>query len=107
MSSDIKITGRIISAGRVLAGVGRQDFARIAGLADDKMAALEDGGSALVRSEADKEAVFRALDYFGIVVISEDENMGAGVRLKFTRQDVQQITRLEAEGGIVGADDAP
>jgi hypothetical protein len=33
--------------------------------------------------------------------------MGAGVRLKFTRQDVKQIARLEGEGGVVGSDDAP
>jgi len=29
------------------------------------------------------------------------------VRLKFTRQDVRQIGRLESERGIVGSDDAP
>lgn len=33
--------------------------------------------------------------------------MGAGVRLKFTRQDVKQIDRLESEGGIVRSDDVP
>jgi hypothetical protein len=27
--------------------------------------------------------------------------------LKFTRQDVRQIARLEDEGGVVGSDDAP
>ena len=33
--------------------------------------------------------------------------MGAGVRLKFTRQDVKHINRLEGEGGMVRSDDAP
>jgi len=33
--------------------------------------------------------------------------MGAGVRLKFTRQDVKQIMRLEGEVGIVRSDDTP
>ena len=47
------------------------------------------------------------MDFFGVVVIDEGDGMGAGVRLKFSRQDVRQITRLESEGGIVGADDAP
>lgn len=32
--------------------------------------------------------------------------MGAGIRLKFTRQDVKQILRLEGEGGIAGSDGA-
>jgi len=42
-----------------------------------------------------------------VIVIEESDGMGAGVRLKFTRQDVRQIARLEGEGGIVGSDDAP
>jgi hypothetical protein len=33
--------------------------------------------------------------------------MGAGVRLKFTREDVAQLVRLEGEGGIARSDDAP
>lgn len=49
----------------------------------------------------------RAFETFGIVVIGESDGMGAGVRLKFTRQDVKQIGRLEAEGGIVSSDDVP
>jgi hypothetical protein len=42
-----------------------------------------------------------------VVVIDEADGMGAGVRLKFTRQDVKQIDRLESEGGIVRSDDVP
>jgi hypothetical protein len=33
--------------------------------------------------------------------------MGAGVRLKFTRQDARQIGRLETEGGVARSDDVP
>lgn len=40
-------------------------------------------------------------------MIDEAGGMGAGVRLKFTRQDVKKIARLGGEGGIVGSDDAP
>ena len=47
------------------------------------------------------------MDHFGVIIIEELDGMGAGVRLKFTRQDVSQIARLEGEGGIVGSDDAP
>jgi hypothetical protein len=43
MSSDVRITGRIMAAGRALAGVGREDFARIAGLPAEKVALIEAG----------------------------------------------------------------
>jgi hypothetical protein len=68
---------------------------------------MEASGSAWLHSESDAEAVIRAFEKFGVVVIEEDGSMGVGVRLKFTRQDVKQINRLESEGGIVRSDDAP
>lgn len=107
MGSDVKITGRIVAAGRVLAGIGRDDFAHIAGMPAEKIAVLEAGGSAWLQSVDDVGAITRALEHYGVVVIDEDCNLGAGVRLKFTRGDVAQIMRLEGEGGIVGSDDAP
>lgn len=107
MGSDVKVTGRIVAAGRTLAGIGREDFARISGIPAQKIAVFEAGGSAWLPTAQDVEAVMRALDHFGIVVVDEDDNLGAGVRLKFTRRDVGQIMRLEGEGGIVASDDAP
>lgn len=47
------------------------------------------------------------MNHFGILLIDEADELGAGVRLKFTRQDVRQVARLEGEGGIIGSDDAP
>jgi hypothetical protein len=102
-----KMTGRLIAAGRALAGVSREDFAGAAEISVETMGLLEAKGSARVDSEGDAEAVSRAFEKFGIVVVEEDGNMGAGVRLKFTRQDVKQISRLEGEGGLVRSDDAP
>lgn len=107
MSATFAITGRVAAAGRALAGISLADFAEAAGLAPDILASIERGGSAWVHPSERLEAMRRAFDLFGIVVISESDGMGAGVRLKLTRQDVRQITRLEGEGGIVGADDAP
>lgn len=107
MSFKTKITGRLVAAARALAGVSREDFARAAGVPADTMALMEANGSAWLHSEDDAEAVRRALENFGVVVIDEGDGMGAGVRLKFTRQDVKQILRLEGEGGIVRSDDAP
>lgn len=67
---------------------------------------MEANGSAWLHSKDDAEAVSRAFEKFGVIVIDEDDGMGAGIRLKFTRQDVKQILRLEGEGGIAGSDGA-
>lgn len=107
MTGNTRISGRLITAARGLAGVSPADFANAAGLSLDTLDLLERGGSAIVQSESDAEALKRSLVHFGIVIIEEGDGFGAGVRLKFTRQDVRQIVRLEGEGGKVGSDDAP
>ena len=107
MRPKTKMTGRLIAAGRALAGVSREDFAGAAEISAETMGLLEAKGSAWLDSEGEAEAVSRAFEKFGIVVVEEAGNMGAGVRLKFTRQDVKQINRLEGEGGMVRSDDAP
>lgn len=107
MNSKIKITGRLIAAARALAGISREDFAAAAGFPVETLRLLERSGSARLHSEQEADAVSRALEHFGVVVLGEADGMGAGVRLKFTRQDVRQIARLEGEGGIIGSDDAP
>jgi transcriptional regulator with XRE-family HTH domain len=107
MSGKTQISGRLIAAARALIGISQAEFASAAGLPVEALGLMEAGGSAWLRSERDVEAVSRALEYYGVIVIEESGGMGAGVRLKFTRQDVSQIARLEGEGGIVGSDDAP
>lgn len=107
MSAQIRMTGRLIAAARALAGISREAFASAAGIPAEAVALMEANGSAWLHSESDAEAVSSAFDHFGVVVVEEDGQMGAGVRLKFTRQDVRQIGRLEGEGGIVRSDDAP
>jgi transcriptional regulator with XRE-family HTH domain len=102
-----RISGRLIAAARALTGISQADFAEAAGLSRDAIGGMEAGGSALLQVDQDIEAVNRALEHFGVIIIDETDGMGAGVRLKFTRQDVRQIIRLEGEGGIVGSDDAP
>lgn len=102
-----EISGRLIAAARALTGVSRADFADAAGLPMERIGFMETAGSAFLQSDRDIKAVSHALEHFGVVVIDESDGMGAGVRLKFTRQDVKQIARLEGEGGIVGSDDAP
>jgi len=107
MTSRIKVTGRLLAAARALTGINREEFAAAAGVAPATITAMEANGSAWLHSESEAEAVCRAFDKFGVVVLDEADGMGAGVRLKFTRQDVRQIIRLEGEGGAVGSDDAP
>ena len=107
MSSKQRITGRMIAAARTLAGVSQAEFAIAAGLPVEALGSMEGSGSAWVQSDRDAEAVKRGMEHFGVVVVEESDGMGAGVRLKFTRQDVRQIARLEGEGGIVGSDDVP
>ena len=102
-----RITGRLIAAARVLVGVPQADFAASAGLSPTELQHLEAGGSAWVPPGRELTGPRAALDHFGVMVIDEGDGMGAGLRLKFSREDVRQITRLESEGGTIGADDAP
>jgi hypothetical protein len=107
MGSEVRLTGRLVAAGRALAGISTEDFALAAGITTERLALMEANGSAPLPTESDAEAADRAFDQFGVVAVSEGDGMGAGVRLKFTRQDVKQISRLEGEGGLVRSDDAP
>jgi DNA-binding transcriptional regulator YiaG len=107
MRSMMRISGRLIAAARALVGVSQADFAGACGLPVETLRRWEAGGSAWVSSDADVDAVMRGMSHFGVVIVEETDDMGAGVRLKFTRADVRQIARLEGEGGIVGSDDAP
>jgi DNA-binding XRE family transcriptional regulator len=107
MSVQSKLTGRLVAAARALVGISREDFAKAACVPAETIAAIEANGSAWLHTESEAEAARRALDHFGVVIVDEDGGMGAGVRLKFTRQDVKQLARLEGEGGPARADDAP
>jgi transcriptional regulator with XRE-family HTH domain len=107
MGHPLLITGRLISAARALTGISHSDLASATKMSLSRLTQLEAGGSAPVPSEHEANAVSRALESFGVVFIPEGDGMGAGVRLKFLRQDAKQIGRLENEGGMVGEDDVP
>lgn len=101
------LTGRLVAAARALTGISRADLATASGLDAEQMRLAEDSGSARVEGLADSKAILQALERFGVIVLPEADGLGAGVRLKFTRLDVKQITRMEGEGGPVGDDDVP
>lgn len=107
MTEETKVTGRLVAAARALAGISLEDFSQAAGLPVRTMSLIEANGSAWLNSDDDAAAVLRACGQFGIVLLDERDGMGAGVRLKFTRQDVKQILRLEGEGGVTSSDGNP
>jgi hypothetical protein len=106
MAGDGRITGRLVATARTLTGLGQGDLAGAAGISLERLRLAESSGSAWL-SESDSAVLRRALEAFGAMFIAEGDGMGAGVRLKFTRQDVRQIGSLEGEGGVVGDDDVP
>jgi hypothetical protein len=101
------ITGRLIAAARVLTGISHARLAEACRLPVQTLIELEASGSAPPQSTDEAERVQRALEDFGAMFIPEGDGIGAGVRLKFLRQDVKQIGRLEGEGGLVKEDDVP
>jgi len=101
------MTGRLVATARALTGIGQVDFAAAARLSLEALRLIEANGSAWVSSERDAEALSRGLAHFGVIIIEESDGMGAGIRLKLTRQDVKRLGILEGEGGIVRSDDAP
>ena len=107
MDAETRVTGRLIAAARALTGISIQDLAGSSGVPIETLSRMEASGSAWLQPGSDLEAVSRALEAFGAVFIPESDGIGAGVRLKFMRQDVRQIGRLEGEGGIVADDDVP
>jgi len=105
MNAGTRITGRLIAAARSLVGISQADLARACGISVETLNRMESSDSAWLQSESESEAVGRALDNFGVVFIPEGDGMGAGVRLRFMRQDIRQIGRLENEGGTAPVDD--
>jgi hypothetical protein len=102
-----KISGRQIAAARALADISQQDLASRARIPFDDLLRLEAYGAALLPDDKHTEAIRNALESFGAVFVPEGHGLGAGVRLKFSRQDVKQISRLEGEGGPARDDDVP
>lgn len=98
------ISGRQIAAGRVLAGIGQERLARLAGISLTMLRRME-ASNGPPSAPADKvSAVKAALKEFGVKFITENGG-GVGVRLKFNASDVRRIAVLENEGGIVAEDD--
>jgi len=106
MNSMVRLTGRLVAAGRALTGISEGELATSAQIPLETLRLLESSGAAWIGND-ESRSLGQALQTFGAVIIPESDGMGAGVRLKFTRQDTRQIGRLESEGGVVRSDDVP
>jgi alkylation response protein AidB-like acyl-CoA dehydrogenase len=101
------ISGRQIAAARALADISQKDLADRARIPLADLLRLEAYGAALLPQEAHTDAIRNALESFGAIFVPEGHGLGAGVRLKFSRLGVKQISRLENEGGPAADDDVP
>lgn len=98
----MQITGPLCRAARALVQWPRAQLASESGVKAKKIRAFETGD--VDPGDGAMASLRRALEAAGAVFLDEDD-LGAGVRLRFTRRDVKQLRRLEGEGGAVGEDD--
>lgn len=96
------LTGPLARAARALVQWPREHVARKSSMELDALAAFEREN---VDPGDDARARIQAVLEEGGAVFLTDEDGGIGVRLKFTRQEVRSIRRMENEGGPVGDDD--
>ncbi len=98
----MEITGPLCRAARALVQWPRAQLCGASGVTKAAIRAFETGD--VDPGEEARAALKHALETAGAVFLDEDD-LGAGVRLRFTRKDVKQLRRLEGEGGQVGEDD--
>ena len=98
----MKLTGYQARAARALVQWPREHVARKAAVELEALAAFEREN--VDPGEEARERIQSTLEEGGAVFLTEAEG-GIGVRLKFTRQEVRSIRRMENEGGPVGDDD--
>ena len=98
----MQITGPLCRAARALVQWPRNQLATASGVAKADIRAFETGD--VDPGDEARTTLKHALETAGAVFIDEDD-LGAGVRLRFTKRDVKQLRRLEGEGGAVGEDD--
>lgn len=91
-------------AARALAEIDQTQLADQAGLPVAALADYEAGKQSL--DEAALARVIAALDHFGVELLPESD-AGAGLRLKFNRQETRQILGWEGEGGAAADDEVP
>ncbi|AJY47824.1 hypothetical protein [Martelella endophytica] len=99
----MNITPELCHAARILAHIDRSALSQESGLAEDQIAAFEEGTGDL--GEAMREKIGTTLEALGVIFLPEDKEGGAGLRLKFTEGETRRILNWEGEGGRVNQDD--
>ncbi|WP_169288198.1 XRE family transcriptional regulator [Chelativorans sp. ZYF759] len=104
MADPNDISGRQFAAARVLLRMSVERLARLTGLDDRTIQAVEDSRVQPAGPAEAVAAMCTALENSGIRFIP-DNGGGEGVRLKFSRSESRRLATLEGEGGIVAEDD--
>lgn len=100
----IVLTPKFSIAARALAEIDQSQLAAQAGLPVAAIADFEAGVQSLDGPALGK--LIEALDHFGVELLPEND-AGAGLRLKFNRQETSQILGWEGEGGAAAEDEVP
>ncbi|GHE65658.1 hypothetical protein GCM10019059_26810 [Camelimonas fluminis] len=98
------ITGAQCAAARALTQTGIATLARRSGMDEGRIRTFEAGSTP--PDAPGLLALQKALEDLGAHFIPEDE-MGVGVRLRFTQSVSRKISTWENEGGAAGEDDIP
>lgn len=100
------ITGSQCQAARALVEITVSKLAKRSGVDRNAIDAFEQK-----RGKPDPESISKlklTLEDLGATFIGEQDNLGGiGVRLKHSKSDTKQITRMEDEGGIIASDKVP
>lgn len=100
----IVLTPQFSIAARALAKIDQAQLADQAGLTVSSLADFEAGVQPL--DEPALAKLIEAIEHFGVEFLPENDT-GAGLRLKFNRQETAQILNWEGEGGTSGDDEVP
>jgi hypothetical protein len=96
------LTSSQCRAGRALIEWSQQQLSQVAAIDLQTIADFEKRFRAA--DETTRRRLRAALEAAGVVFIAENGG-GAGVRLKFSREEVWEVNRWEDEGGVAGEDD--
>lgn len=98
------LTPQFSIAARALTEIDQAQLAAQAGLPVASLSEFEAGHKSLDEPQLAK--LVEALDHFGVEFLPENDH-GAGLRLKFNRQETRQILGWEGEGGSAAEDEVP
>lgn len=96
--SILKVSIRQVKAARSLLGWSQADLAKTSDVSEPTVKRLEAEDGELGGRTGTAEKIITALEAAGVQFIPENGG-GAGVRLKFNRQDARHIAKWEGEGG--------